>query len=303
LQFQDKIFERFFRVGSRLTGNITGWASLICGACQSHGGKMVGKYAWKGTSSISVATKCRRRRNDWREECADDEEISILLVDDDPQLIRLVRANLDSVGYKVTVAGESVTALKAVDLEMPDLIILDIMLPDMNGYELCRRIREFSTVPIIMLTAKVEDVDKVKGLKVGADDYLTKPFNMDELLARVEAVLRRTKYPENIKTPPSFTCGDISVDFAQRRVSVRGKEVPLTLIEYKLLSQLVSNADRIMLHRELLTKVWGPEYQDEVDYLRAYIRHLRQKIEEDPHQPKYILSKLGIGYLFSRSCN
>lgn len=228
---------------------------------------------------------------------------SVLLVDDDPQLIRLVRANLDSVGYRVLVAGDSVSALKAADLGMPDLIILDIMLPDMDGYEVCRRIREFSTVPIIMLTAKVEDVDKIKGLKVGADDYLTKPFNMDELLARIEAVLRRTKYPEDVKAPPVFTCGEITVDFLQRRVSVRGKEVPLTLIEYKLLAQLVNNADRIMLHRELLTKVWGTEYQDEVDYLRAYIRHLRQKIEQDPHQPKYILSKLGIGYLFSRSRN
>ncbi len=228
------------------------------------------------------------------------EKTLILLVDDDPQLIRLVRANLDSVGYKVTVALDAHSALKLFDLEIPDLIVLDIMLPDMDGYELCRRIREFSSVPIIMLTAKVEDVDKVKGLKVGADDYLTKPFNMDELLARIEAVLRRTKFPEEVKTPPVFSCGDVSVDFARRRVMVRGKEVALTLIEYKLLSQLVTNAGKVMLHRELLTRVWGPEYQDEVDYLRAYVRHLRQKIEEDPHQPKYIISKLGIGYLF---CN
>lgn len=225
---------------------------------------------------------------------------AILLVDDDPQLIRLVRANLDSVGYRVMVAGDSISALKAVDLEMPDLIILDIMLPDMDGYELCSRIREFSSVPIIMLTAKVEDVDKVKGLKVGADDYLTKPFNMEELLARVEAVLRRTKFPEDIKAPTSFTCEDVSVDFTLRRVTVRGKEVPLTLIEYKLLSQLVNNAGRVMLHRELLSKVWGSEYQDEVDYLRAYVRHLRQKIEADPHQPKHILSRLGIGYVFAQ---
>lgn len=228
------------------------------------------------------------------------EKTSILLVDDDPQLIRLVRANLDSVGYKVTVALDAHSALKLFDLEIPDLIVLDIMLPDMDGYELCKRIREFSSVPIIMLTAKVEDVDKVRGLKVGADDYLTKPFNMDELLARIEAVLRRTKFPEEVKTPPVFSCGDLSVDFARRRVTVKGKEVALTLIEYKLLSQLVTNAGKVMLHRELLTRVWGPEYQDEVDYLRAYVRHLRQKIEEDPHQPRYILSKLGIGYLF---CN
>jgi DNA-binding response OmpR family regulator len=225
---------------------------------------------------------------------------SVLLVDDDPQLIRLVRANLDSVGYKITVAMDAQTALKQVNLEVPDLIILDIMLPDMDGYGLCQRIREFSAIPIIMLTAKVEDQDKVKGLKSGADDYLTKPFNMDELLARIEAVLRRTKFPDEVKSPRAFTGGDVTVDFVQRRVSVRGQEVALTLTEYKLLSLLVSNAGRVMLHRELLAKVWGVEYQEEVDYLRAYIRHLRQKIEEDSKQPKYILSKLGIGYLFSK---
>ena len=223
---------------------------------------------------------------------------SILLVDDDPQLIRLVRANLESVGHRVLAAMDARSALELVNMEMPDMIILDIMLPEIDGYELCQRIREFSDIPIIMLTAKVEDTDKVTGLKLGADDYLTKPFSAQELLARVEAVLRRTKSSEEVKTPPTFTCGHISVDFAQRRVMVRGQEVALTLTEYKLLSQLVSNAGRVMLHRELLAKVWGVEYQDELEYLRAYIRHLRQKIEEDPHQPKCILSKPGIGYMF-----
>ena len=227
------------------------------------------------------------------------DKIIILLVDDDPQLIRLLRANLESVGYRLLMAADARTALKLVDMEMPDIILLDIMLPEMDGYELCRRIREFSTVPIIMLTAKVEDVDKVKGLKLGADDYLTKPFNVQELLARIEAVLRRTKSAEGVKAPPTFAYGDISVDFVQRRVMVRGQEVALTLTEYKLLSQLVSNAGRVMLHRELLNKVWGPEYQGESEYLRAYILHLRQKIEDDPHQPKYILSKPGIGYMFA----
>jgi two-component system KDP operon response regulator KdpE len=149
-----------------------------------------------------------------------------------------------------------------------------------------------------MLTAKVEDVDKVKGLKLGADDYITKPFNVQELLARIEAVLRRAGSSEDAKAPRTFTGGDVSVDFVRRRVMVRGQEIALTLTEYKLLSQLVSNAGRVMLHRELLTRVWGAEYQNELEYLRAYIRHLRQKIEEDPHQPKYILSKPGIGYIF-----
>jgi len=224
---------------------------------------------------------------------------SILLVDDDPQLIRLVRANLESVGYKVLAALDARSALGLVAQEMPDLLVLDIMLPEIDGYELCSRIREFCNIPIIMLTAKVEDVDKVKGLKLGADDYVTKPFNVQELLARIEAVLRRVPSSNHISAQRTFTYGDISVDFVRRRVTVKGQEVALTLTEYKLLSQLVSNAGRVMLHRELLTKVWGAEYQDELEYLRAYIRHLRQKIEEDPHQPKYILSKPGIGYMFA----
>jgi two-component system KDP operon response regulator KdpE len=223
---------------------------------------------------------------------------SILLVDDDPQLIRLVRANLEPAGYKVLVALEARSALELIDAEMPDIIVLDIMLPEIDGYELCQRIREFSAVPIIMLTAKVEDSDKVRGLKLGADDYVTKPFNVQELLARIEAVLRRTQSPEEASSPRTFSGGDVTVDFVQRRVMVRGQEVALTLTEYKLLSQLVSNAGRVMLHRELLTRVWGPEYQDELEYLRAYIRHLRQKLEADPHQPKYILARPGVGYIF-----
>lgn len=223
---------------------------------------------------------------------------SILLVDDDPQLIKLVRLNLESVDYKVLVAMEAAAALELVAMEMPDLILLDIMLPEIDGYELCQRIREFSAIPIIMLTAKVEDTDKVRGLKLGADDYLTKPFSVQELLARIEAVLRRAGPSEKAKTLPTFTGGDISVDFVQHRVMVRGQEVALTPTEYKLFAQLVSNAGRVMLHRELLTRVWGDEYHDELEYLRAYIRHLRQKIEADPHQPKYILSKPGIGYTF-----
>jgi two-component system KDP operon response regulator KdpE len=226
---------------------------------------------------------------------------AILLVDDDPQLIRLVRANLEPVGYRVLAAMDARTALELIDMEMPDMVLLDIMLPEIDGYELCQRIREFASVPIIMLTAKVEDVDKVKGLKVGADDYVTKPFNVQELLARIEAVLRRVQAAGEADDRRTFNCGDVSVDFLRRRVVIRGQEVPLTLTEYKLLSQLASNAGKVMLHRELLTKVWGVEYQDELEYLRAYVRHLRQKIEDDPRQPKYILSRPGLGYLFPSS--
>ena len=223
---------------------------------------------------------------------------TVLLVDDDPQLIRLVRANLESSEYRVLSATDGNLALGILEQEMPDLVVLDIMLPGMDGYALCQRVREISSVPIIMLTAKVEDADKVKGLKLGADDYVTKPFNVQELLARIEAVLRRAGASAEPNAPRVFTRGEVSVDLLRRRVTVSGREVPLTLTEYKLLSELVTNAGRIMMHKELLTRVWGLEYQDESEYLRAYIRHLRQKIEPDPHQPKYILSKPGIGYLF-----
>ncbi len=224
---------------------------------------------------------------------------SVLVLDDDPRLVRLVRANLESVGYKVFVAMDAASALDLVEREMPDLILLDIMLPDVDGYEVCRRVREFSGVPIIMLTAKAEETDKVKGLRLGADDYLTKPFGVLELLARVAAVLRRTKATEDVQTPPVFVCGDVRVDFVRRRVAVRGQEVALTLTEYKLLSQLVSNAGRVMLHEDLLSKVWGADYRNELEYLRAYIRHLRRKIEQDPGNPTYILSRPGVGYLFA----
>ncbi len=230
-------------------------------------------------------------------------KLTVLLVDDDPQLVRLVRANLESSDYRVLSAADAPLALSILDQEIPDLLVLDVMLPGIDGYELCRRVREVSTVPIIMLTAKVEDADKVRGLKLGADDYVTKPFNVQELLARIEAVLRRAGSPAEANAPRIFTQGDVSVDLLRRRVTVAGREVPLTLTEYKLLSELVTNAGRIMLHRELLTRVWGVEYQDESEYLRAYIRHLRQKIEPDPHQPRYIISKPGIGYLFVAASN
>ena len=223
----------------------------------------------------------------------------VLLVDDDPQLIKLVRTNLKIAGYDVLTAGDAHLTLEILNTEAPDLILLDVMLPEVDGYELCKRIREFAATPIIMLTAKVEDADKVKGLKLGADDYITKPFNVQELLARMEAVLRRTQSSPEVNSPRSFTFGDVYVDMVQRRVFVRGQEVTLTLTEYKILVQLVTNAGRVLLHGELLTRVWGPEYRDEVGYLRAYIRHLRQKLEEDPHDPKYVLSKPGIGYMFA----
>jgi len=225
---------------------------------------------------------------------------TILVVDDEPRLLRLVREVLQAVGYRVVAAGDGQTALEMVALEQPDLVLLDILLPhDVDGYQVCRRIREFSDVPVIMLTARAKESDKLKGFDAGADDYLTKPFHSKELLARVRAVLRRTKHPEEVRAEAGFRCSGLSIDFAQRRVFVDEGEVALTPTEYNLLRELATNANRVMLHEQLLSAVWGPEYRDEVDYLRAYIRYLRRKIEPNPSEPRYIVTRPGVGYMLA----
>jgi two-component system KDP operon response regulator KdpE len=223
----------------------------------------------------------------------------ILVVDDEPRVVQLVRKVLEAVGYQVVAAASGEPAIEMVALEQPDLVLLDILLPhDLDGYEVCRRIREFSEVPVIMLTAKALESDVLHGFDVGADDYLTKPFNAKELVARVKAVLRRTQRPEEMVTA-TLTCGELEINFARRAVKVRGEKVSLTRTEYALLRQLALNANRVMLHQDLLTTVWGPEYRDDIDYLRAYIRYLRQKLEENPSEPQYILTTPGVGYMLT----
>jgi len=213
--------------------------------------------------------------------------------------VRLVSEVLKAVGYQVLVAGDGEHALEMVSLEQPDLVLLDVLLPgDMDGYEICRRLREFSAVPIIMLTAKARDDDILTGFGAGADDYLTKPFNAKELLARVKAVLRRSQRPEEMTTA-TFTCGELEIDFARHAVARGGESVSLTRTEYDLLRELALNANRVLSHPELLAAVWGPEYRDELDYLRAYVRYLRRKIEADPSDPTYIVTLPGVGYMLS----
>jgi two-component system KDP operon response regulator KdpE len=229
-----------------------------------------------------------------------DRKERILVVDDEPRLVRLVREVLQAVGYWVITAGDGKTALEMVALERPDLVLLDVLLPHgMDGYETCRRLREFSALPVIMLTAKAREEDKLKGFGAGADDYLTKPFSSRELLARVQAVLRRSKAPEELRGDAELVCGQLSINFVQHRVFVRGQEVSLTATEYALLRQLALNANCLMLHEQLLGAVWGPEYRDDVDYLRAYVRYLRRKIELDPANPQYILTTPGVGYMLA----
>jgi two-component system KDP operon response regulator KdpE len=223
----------------------------------------------------------------------------ILVVDDEPRVVRLVSEVLKAVGYEVLSAVSGEPAIEMLALEQPDLVLLDVLLPQgLDGYEICRRVREFSNVPIIMLTAKAQESDMLRGFDVGADDYLTKPFSAKELVARVKAVLRRTQHPEEVTTT-TLRCGELEINFARRTVRVGSEHISLTRTEYALLSQLALNANRVMLHQDLLTAVWGPEYRDDIDYLRAYVRYLRRKLETAPSNPEYILTSPGVGYVLS----
>jgi two-component system KDP operon response regulator KdpE len=226
-------------------------------------------------------------------------QTKILIVDDEPRLVRLVSEVLKTVGFRVVAAANGKSAQEMVAVEQPDLVLLDVLLgngPD--GYEVCRRIREFSDVAVIMLTAKATEGDVLSGFEAGADDYLTKPFSAKELLARVQAVLRRTQRPEETVTS-SFVCGELEINFARRAVKVAGQPVALTRTEYELLYQLARNPNCVLTHSGLLASIWGAEYRDDVDYLRAYIRYLRKKLEPDPANPRYILTQSGVGYLLA----
>jgi len=221
----------------------------------------------------------------------------ILVVDDELSIIKFLRANLEANGYEVLAAMDGAEALQTFEMELPNLVILDIMMPRMDGFEVCRRLREWSQVPIIMLSARGDEEDKVKCLDLGADDYITKPFGASELIARVRAVVRRTETAATIPTQPSFASGDLEVSFAQRRVTVAGKEVKLTPTEYALLQELVLNAGKVLTHTHLLNKVWGPEYREDTQYLHVFVRRLRAKLEPDPANPG-IMTVPGVGYQF-----
>jgi len=222
----------------------------------------------------------------------------ILVVDDEPRIVEAVSMNLELEGYQMSGTSNGNEALKKLTEELPDLIILDVMMPEMDGFETLRKIREVSTVPVIMLTVRGEEIDKVKGLDLGADDYVTKPFSPRELASRVKAVLRRVEMPSPAPKTEIRVDDNLSIDFSQCKVIVKGKEIHLRPTEYRLLYHLVSNAGRVLTHETLLKRVWGYEYRDEDHYLWLYITYLRQKIEEDSKHPKYILGERGIGYRF-----
>jgi DNA-binding response OmpR family regulator len=222
----------------------------------------------------------------------------ILIVDDELSILKYLRANLEAEGYEVLMAMDGNQALQTLEAELPDLVVLDIMMPGMDGFEVCRRLREWSQLPIIMLSARGDESDKVQCLDLGADDYVTKPFGKGEFIARVRAVLRRAEAARPTPTTPFFKSGDLAINFSKRKVTINGKEVALTLTEYALLQELALNAGKVLTYTHLLRKVWGHDYADEREYLHVFASRLRAKLEADPKNPRYITTVSGVGYRF-----
>jgi len=225
----------------------------------------------------------------------------LLIIDDDVTLVNALKLYLSKAGYVVITATNGLEGLQMLYNERPDLVVLDIMMPKLDGWEVCKRIRELSEVPIIMLTARDQETDRVMGLKMGADDYISKPFSLKELEARLEAVLRRTRLPPPTRGRILYSDEVLSIDSERWEVRRRGDLVDLTPTELRLLLVLAENAGRVLTHQQLLEQVWGPEYVDETDYTKLFIWRLRQKIEDDPTNPRYILTERGLGYRFTKN--
>jgi len=221
---------------------------------------------------------------------------TVLVADDDPRLLKLIQRNLELANYRVVTVSDGPSVLRQAEAEEPDLYVLDIMMPGLDGREVTRRLREFSIAPVLMLTAKDTEDDKVAGLEAGADDYLTKPFGAPELIARVKALMRRAKQYTREATTPSFSTGELTVDFSQHQALRGGEPINLTPTEYRILAYLARNAGRVVTQDDLLTKVWGPAYRDEAHLLRVNIARLRQKVEPEPSTPRYVITRPGIGY-------
>jgi two-component system KDP operon response regulator KdpE len=228
------------------------------------------------------------------------EKTTILVVDDEPKLVRLVTEVLSATGYKVISTGMGHRAIELTALEQPDLILLDIVLADeIDGYEVARQVREFSDVPIVMLTAKTRESDLLRGFDAGADDYLTKPFSSKELLVRLRSILKRARLTPSESVGAEILCGDMKIDIFRRHVTIKGQDIRLSRTEFNLLYELARHRNQVLLHEQLLVSVWGPEYRNDLDYLRAYIRYLRKKLEKDPADPEMIVTSQGVGYMLS----
>jgi two-component system KDP operon response regulator KdpE len=235
---------------------------------------------------------------EWTNDMTSLKDKLILVVDDEPRMVGFIRMNLEIEGCRVIEASDGLEALEKVREEIPDLVILDVMMPHLDGFEALHELREFSDVPVIMLTVRADEEDRIHGLELGADDYLGKPFSPRELVSRIKAVLRRAEMAPPVHRSVLKVDDDLSIDFARREVIVRGERVKLRPTEWRLLYHLVNSAGWVVSHDVLLSKVWGPEYRDDHHYVRLYITYLRQKIEEDPSNPKYILTERGMGYRF-----
>lgn len=223
----------------------------------------------------------------------------ILVVDDELRMIGFIRMNLELEGHQVIEAHNGLEALEAIRTKLPDAVLLDVMMPELDGYETLRMLREFSNIPVIMLTAKGEENDRVYGLELGADDYISKPFSPRELSSRIKAILRRVTIPSAAPEEAVLQIDDrLSVDFNRREAIVAGEHIKLRPTEYRLLYHLIENAGWTVPHDQLLAKVWGYEYRDEAHYVRLYVNYLRDKIESDPANPRYILTERGVGYRF-----
>jgi len=226
------------------------------------------------------------------------EQRRVLVVDDEPDLLYAIKLYLEDEGFTVFTAVNGDEALDLLKERLPDVVVLDVMMPEVDGFETLRQIREISTVPVIMLTARGEENDKVRGLGLGADDYVTKPFSQRELLSRIQAMIRRAEMPRALPKTQIRIDEHLSVDFARGEVYRDGEKVVLTPTEYRLLYHLVSNPGRVLTNETLLIRVWGREYREEDHYVRLYISYLRQKIEPDPSHPRYIQTEKGLGYRF-----
>lgn len=223
---------------------------------------------------------------------------SVLVIDDEPKILDIIRLTLEREGFDVVEAEDGYQGLEKARQVIPDIVLLDVMMPDMDGFEVLRQIRSLSNVPVIILTVKGTEADKVQGLELGADDYITKPFGHRELVSRIKAVLRRAEMGAPSGKGRIVVNQDLTVDFDRREVQARGERVKLRATEYRLLYHLVHNPGKLLTHEALLARVWGREYRDDTQLLRLYITYLRQKIEPDPSHPKYIINERGLGYRF-----
>ncbi len=308
---RERIFERFYQLEQPATRNVggSGLGLAICKAIiEAHGGQIGIAEAPGGGADFTFSLPAMRETEAYRVSPGAavlmpprNGATQVLVVDDDPALRRLLETSLPDAGYQVQTVVEAQMALEMVIQQPPDVILLDVMLPGMDGFTLCKQLREWTTVPIIMLTARAAEKDVVLGLQVGADDYVTKPFRANELIARIEAVRRRAQIESLPDSPSLIQVDGLTIDLAQRRVMVDGADVSLTPIEYQIVTYLARHAGQVLTHSQILHEVWGEEYSGENHYLWVHIAHLRQKLEPDSKQPRYILTERGVGYRLAKA--